>query len=149
MPNIVLASSSPRRRELLGFLGIQFQVIPSAIEEFVDAKLKPEALVIELASQKAQAVQTKLLAGPVPASQEKTIIIGADTIVVYDRNVLNKPTSKKEAVDMLSYLSNKTHKVYTGVAVLSFENAHSPATLMKTFFEVSKVRFRELSSAEN
>jgi septum formation protein len=147
LPNIVLASISPRRRELLGFLGLQFQVIPSAIEEFVDPNLSPEELVIELATRKAQAVQAKLLDEKIPLSNDKTIIIAADTIVFCGGNVLNKPSSKKEAVEMLSYLSAKTHQVYTGVTVLAFEEAHS-STIMNSFSDVSKVRFRELSPFE-
>lgn len=140
MPNLVLASISPRRHELLKFLGLQFKVIPSAIEEFVDANLSPEELVIELASRKAQAVQTKLLGEE--TNCEETIVIGADTIVVCDGTILNKPSSKEESLAMLSCLSGKTHQVYTGVTVLAFTGTGTAKK--ESFCEVSKVRFRPL-----
>ncbi len=147
MPNLVLASISPRRRELLNFLGLQFRIMPSSIEEFVDANLSPEELVIALASAKAQAVQAKLLEEAPLANGQETIVIGADTIVVCDGTVLNKPSSKKEAIEMLSYLSGKTHHVYTGVSVLAFEQP-GLSTRKASFSDVSKVRFRELSHFE-
>jgi septum formation protein len=147
LANLILASTSPRRRELLNFLGLQFKVIPSLVEEFVDPNLTAEALVVELASRKAQAVHEKLMTMPASLSKEKTVVIGADTIVVCDGTVLNKPDSKQQAIDMLTDLSGKTHQVYTGVTLLAFDGAASP-TKQESFSDVSKVRFRDLSPFE-
>jgi septum formation protein len=143
----VLASISPRRRELLNYLGVDFTVIPSSIEEFVDLNLSPESLVIKLASAKVEAVQKKLMHNDPFLDRENTIIIGADTIVVLEETVLNKPASREEAVQMLSRLSGKTHKVYTGVAVLNIDQSLSPVK-EESFCEMSKVTFRSLSNTE-
>ncbi|HHV78347.1 MAG TPA: septum formation inhibitor Maf [Firmicutes bacterium] len=105
---IVLASSSPRRRQLLSQLGIKFEVLPSYAEESC-VSADPPAMVRELALRKASEVATRV---------KDALVIGADTIVVLGRKVLGKPTSPEEAVKMLLELQGKWHTVFTGVAVI-------------------------------
>jgi septum formation protein len=105
---IVLASASPRRRELLTQAGFSFTVKVSDAEEII-TKQEPANVVKELASLKAEAV----------ASQEtEALVIGADTVVAIDGKILGKPKDRQEAFDMLSMLQGKTHQVYTGVALI-------------------------------
>jgi septum formation protein len=104
---IILASSSPRRQQLLSYIISDFEVIPSGIEE--EASGTPRQIVIRLAKDKAQ---------DVAGSRPDALVIGADTIVVLDGRVLGKPKDKSDAAVMLSMLLGKTHKVYTGVAVI-------------------------------
>ena len=125
---IILASNSPRRRELLKENGVDFTVIPSDFKEGENDGLTPEEYVEFLAKGKAQAVFEK----------NGGVVIGADTVVVLDGKILGKPKDEKEAVSMLSSLSNKTHTVMTGYAVI---------TSGKTVSGVEKtlVTFNELS----
>ena len=112
MPPIILASTSPRRRELLGLLGLPFEVIGSGYDE---AQIDPSALappeyVMRLASGKAAEVASRLDAA--------TLVIGADTTVVLDGAYLNKPQDAAGARRMLRLLSGRTHEVYTGLCLL-------------------------------
>lgn len=106
----VLASASPRRRELLTQVGIHFQVIKSDIEEII-TKVEPDQVVIELSRQKAQDVYNNL------AEKKNVVVIGADTIVYNDNKILGKPSDEDEAFKMLVELSGKSHYVYTGVTL--------------------------------
>jgi septum formation protein len=106
----ILASVSPRRRELLKLLLADFEVVPSRLEEDTLPGERPEALVRRLAQLKALAVQ-KL--------RPEAIIIGADTLVVCDEEVLGKPSSAGQATEMLCKLSGRTHQVLTGVCLLN------------------------------
>lgn len=110
----ILASASPRRKELLTLAGLVFDVIPSGIEEKI-TKTIPSDVVVELAQQKAEDVYLH-------HAQEGCTIIGADTVVVYNEEILGKPKDENDALDMLSMLSDRTHQVYTGVALISMEN---------------------------
>lgn len=110
--SIILASQSPRRRELLAQMGLtDFQIIPAVGEEIVDPTLAPPALAESLALHKAREV-ARNHAGP------GDLVIGADTIVVLDGKVLGKPHDAAHAREMLTALSGQWHHVYTGVAVL-------------------------------
>ncbi len=109
---IILASASPRRRELLGQIGLDFEIRVSDVEEKVSAVL-PEQVVEELSAQKAGAVLETL-----SDSTEDMVVIGADTVVALEGQILGKPRSPKEARQMLERLSGKTHAVYTGVTLL-------------------------------
>lgn len=107
-PVIILASASPRRRALLKKHGIRFRVVPSHVSE--DGKRSsPKALVKHLALKKARHVSR---------AHPKDIVLGADTVVVLDKEILGKPLHKKEALRMLSRLSGSIHRVYTGVALV-------------------------------
>lgn len=107
---IILASASPRRTELLKQAGFTFTVIPSSIEE-QHTETSPDKLAEDLAFQKAEDVYQSV-------KQDYTgkdfMVIGADTIVYYDGEVLGKPADEQEAFDMLKMLSDRTHQVYTG-----------------------------------
>ena len=117
MKRIILASQSPRRRELLTQIGLKFEVIPSTVEEVITSA-NPVEVVQELAQQKARDVAQ--VAGREMA-KDSLLVIGADTIVVYEGKILGKPEDKEDAVRMLTMLQGKEHSVYTGVALLSGE----------------------------
>jgi septum formation protein len=109
MTHWVLASSSPRRQELLKLLLTDFEVVPSHVDESVLVGESPERLVARLAREKAVAVQRHY-----PSAR----IIGADTVVVRDTEILGKPASGDDSWNMLRKLSGKTHQVLTGVCLL-------------------------------
>ena len=132
--NIVLASQSPRRRELLERIGIHgFAVRPAVGEEVMDASLSPGELVEGLSRRKAEEVAASC--GP------EDLVIAADTVVSIDGQVLGKPRDRAEAREMLSRLSGREHTVYTGVTVMQ-------AGRRLTEHEATHVRFRALSGAE-
>ena len=131
---IILASKSPRRQQLLKELGLDFTVkIKENIKENYPSHLQKEEISIFLANLKAKAFVENLKA--------KELIITADTIVCLKDEVLGKPKNKEESVKMLFQLSNKTHEVITGVCVLSKEKK-------KVFFSKTKVFFKKLSLEE-
>lgn len=107
----ILASASPRRKELLAELIRNFEILPSKGEEKADATLSPAELVQSLARQKAEEVANR---------EEATgkAVLGSDTVVALDNKILGKPKNEREAFEMLSALSDKTHCVYTGVCML-------------------------------
>lgn len=132
--DIILASQSPRRRELLERMGVRgFRIVTPDIEEHMERALPPEELVRRISLEKALAVQEQEGGG--------SIIIAADTVVALDGAVLGKPADKLEAFKMLSTLSGCRHQVYTGVTVLRGEEGH-------TVSEETTVSFRELSGEE-
>ena len=107
---IILASASPRRRELLTQIGLEFQVVVSNVEEKVTATA-PAAVVEELSAQKAEGVLQML-------GMQDCLIIGSDTIVAVDGQILGKPKDPEDAKRMLRMLQGRAHEVYTGVTVL-------------------------------
>lgn len=118
MKNIILASQSPRRRELLEQAGYTFKIIPSTVEETVTCN-EPKAVVKELAMQKARDVFDKCSLDNTVCdgyTQDKLLVIGADTVVAIDGQILGKPKSIEHAGEMIRCLQGKTHHVYTGVA---------------------------------
>lgn len=132
--SIILASASPRRRELMQMLGVQdLIIIPAAGEEKADPGLSPDALVKALAAHKAKEVAAKC--------GKDDIVVAADTIVRHLGRVYGKPHTEAEAAEMLHALSGNTHEVYTGVAVLRGDELILEA-------ERSAVHFRRLSDAE-
>lgn len=138
--SIILASGSPRRRELLTMLFDEFEVIVSDCEETVSSQ-DPEKVTKELALQKAEAV-----AGSLPPRTDPVIVIGADTVVSIDGKILGKPADQQQAVDMLRMLSGKSHNVSTGVALVGLDDGKQ--TLIKCFSETTKVRVAELTEEE-
>ena len=126
----ILASASPRRRELLARAGFEFEVIPSSIEEKI-SRTAPMDIVMELAAQKAEDVFCR-------HRESDCVVIGADTIVVYQGEIFGKPADKSEAYDMLSMLADRTHQVYTGVSlhISKGGNVHT-----RTFYESTDVTF--------
>lgn len=130
---IILASQSPRRRELLGQMGFSFTVRPAKGEELPHPELTPAQLVEELARQKALEVSAE--------AEADDVVVAADTVVAIDGKVLGKPHDKVHAAQMLSALSGREHTVYTGVAVKRGE------TLLVEY-EATHVRFRPLTQRE-
>ena len=130
---IILASQSPRRRELLGQMGFSFTVRPAKGEELPHPELTPAQLVEELARQKALEVSAE--------AEADDVVVAADTVVAIDGKVLGKPHDKVHAAQMLSALSGREHTVYTGVAVKRGE------TLLVEH-EATQVRFRPLTERE-
>lgn len=116
---IILGSASPRRRELLSQIGVEFEVRVSDKEEIYKSSI-PEEIVKELSLMKAENVALDLLENIADGSIKDTVVIGADTIVVLDDEILGKPSDEEDAVCMLTRLQGREHWVYTGVAVLDF-----------------------------
>lgn len=110
---IILASASPRRREILEQIGLTFEVMPSRKEEVLTKSL-PWEMVEELSCQKAEEIVEQL---SFDDSEEETVVIGADTLVAYENQMLGKPKTEEEALQMLSMLQGNTHQVYTGVTL--------------------------------
>ncbi|MBN1291928.1 MAG: septum formation inhibitor Maf [Candidatus Latescibacteria bacterium] len=130
MSRLILASQSPRRRELLKLLGHPFEVIVSGVEEtYIDGE-SPEKHVTRLSELKANDVGKKVRNG---------IIIGSDTIVVIDNKILGKPSSPSEAEKMLTELQGRTHRVFTGFALYDAENGHSISGFEKTEVTMRKL----------
>ena len=129
---LVLASQSPRRAELLQQIGVEFEVVNVSVEECRAASETPEGYVARLAREKS-AAGAQACPGRVS--------LGADTIVVCEQRVLEKPAHREQCLEMLSFLSGKTHQVITAVA-LTLNNKQLQRTC------VSKVSFREISSQE-
>ena len=113
MKKIILGSASPRRKELLSQIGVPFEVRVSNKEE-VYTNTVPKEIVKELALMKAENVASEIQA-------RNVIVIGADTIVVHEEQILGKPKDEQEAFEMIRSLQGDTHQVYTGVAVLDFD----------------------------
>jgi len=132
-PELILASSSPRRQELLREIGIPFQVHAANIDEDQIMGEAPTAYALRLAREKAQAVATHY---------PQSYVLGADTIVVVDGEVLGKPRDREDAVRMLRLLSGRGHEVITAVSLVA------PGTLAVTRASTTKVYFREIAEEE-
>lgn len=129
---LILASASPRRRELLTQVGVSFVIEVSDVEEVLDDTLSPELQVQSLALQKAQAV----------AAQHKDgLVLGADTVVVDAGSLLGKPQNTEEAAEMLRSLSGKWHQVMTAVALVDANATKHEWTSV----EITNVKFRDLT----
>ena len=131
----VLASKSPRRKELLLNMGINAEIIPADIDESILDGLPPEKMVTELAMLKAADVAKSF--------NGNTLVIGADTCVCVDGVVFGKPKDAEDAKRMLRALSGREHEVYTGYCVVDCMNTNAVAKVEKT-----KVFFRELTEKE-
>ncbi len=129
--NVILASQSPRRRELLGLFRIPFTVRAADIDETMDPALPAEQEVERVSRAKAMATPAK----------EEDVVIAADTIVVCNGKTLGKPKSKEQAVEMLTMLSGRDHQVMTGLTVRKGEDC-------RTVTEITHLHFRELSRRE-
>lgn len=116
---VVLASASPRRRELLARAGVRFQVMPSCVDEQRLPGEAPQALALRLACEKALEVARRFPASP------RRLVLGADTIVVLEDMVLGKPADAEEAFEMLRRLAGRTHHVLTAAAVVATDR-HEP-----------------------
>lgn len=135
---LILASASPRRRDLLQQVGYQFEVYPAHIPEDPAPGEDPIAYVTRLARQKAEAVYRELAAAN-PKSEN--IVLGADTTVTIDDAILAKPEDATDAARMLRLLSGRAHRVITGIALVSADRAEVAA-------EVTSVQFLPISDAD-
>lgn len=124
---MILASASPRRKELLALAGFDFQIETAAVEETYDPTLPPEQIVMHLAAVKS---------APVAARHPDETVIGADTVVVLDEAILGKPHSTDEAKAMLRRLSGRVHQVYTGVCLRRGETVVRFAACTLAHFKV-------------
>lgn len=134
MKTILLASQSPRRKELVQLLPWEFEVCTKDVKEEIDVQLSPEVNVQSLAEQKADAVAHH---------HPDHFVIGADTIVCYQGKIMGKPRNQEDAKYILSQLGGNTHQVYTGVAIIC-ENKD----IRTTFYEETKVTMQPLSDME-
>ncbi len=133
MKKLILASGSPRRKELLSYFGIPMEIIKPEIQEHVDPELSPEEVVKSLAFQKGDSV--------VKTIGDRNPVLSSDTIVVLDGKILGKPQDKEDAGNMMRRLSGRTHHVFTGVAVFYNEN-------VDLFAVKSGVTFKDLTEKE-
>jgi septum formation protein len=140
---LILASASPRRRELLTQAGFTFQVHPAHISEEPNPNEDPIAYVVRLAREKAHAVFTEITRGAANEQRASAApqVLGADTTVTIDNDILGKPEDPADAARMLRLLSGRTHRVITGVAVVTAERTEVAA-------EITGVTFRTLSDEE-
>lgn len=136
MKNIILASASPRRRELLETAGIPFSVCPSKAEENITTR-EPGKAVEELSEQKCREVFER--------TEGDVLVIGADTVVAASGEILGKPKDRQEAERMLSSLQGNSHEVYTGVTFMERENGTERS---RTFHEKTRVTFYPMTKAE-
>jgi septum formation protein len=134
MQQIILASASPRRAFLLKQIGLDFQVIPSSVEEIADSHLEPQEMVLKLAKRKAQAVSREY---------PQAIVLGADTVVCCEGRILGKPRDREEAAEMLYFLSGRVHEVVSGVVLqrLIPESVRGEAV-------TTRVKFRDLTDEQ-
>ena len=135
---IILASGSPRRKELLAQAGYEFEIEVSDAEENIK-ETAPAKLVCELASRKGEAV-----AGL--HEKDSCIVVAADTVVSLDGNILGKPENEEDAENMLASLSGRIHQVYTGEALFLVQNGQ--ITERQVFYECTDVKFRPLNKEE-
>lgn len=135
---IVLASASPRRKELLLQIGIQPEIVVSHVEECVTSDV-PSQVVMELASQKARDVAKDM--------EEGTLVIGSDTVVAVDGRILGKPADHEQAYEMIESLAGRSHQVYTGVCLIIKDKAPE-ADREVVFFDETDVDVYEMTEEE-
>lgn len=129
---IILASASPRRRDLFGLITDEFEIIPSDADETIPDDMMPDAAAQYLSRKKAECVYSY---------NKDALVIGCDTMVLLDGCIFGKPADAEDCKNMLGRLSGKVHKVITGVTIMADEINHS-------FSEVTEVEFYSLSEAE-
>jgi septum formation protein len=131
--NIILASKSPRRQNLLKELGFDFEIITKEVEEIYPPELKKEQVAVFLSELKASAFEENL--------KDNDLVITSDTIVCLKDEVIGKPIYRKDAINMLGKLSGNRHEVITAVTLLAKEKRH-------TFYDTTEVYFKTLTTAE-
>ncbi|WP_408071525.1 Maf family protein [Butyrivibrio sp. JL13D10] len=136
----VLASGSPRRKELLGSLGINFEIIPAEGEEIITSDV-PSEVVTSLSQQKAKEIFHKLFTD----NKDTLVVIGSDTVVSYKEKILGKPIDREDAKRMIESIQGDIHEVYTGVTLM-YTDEGEPKEF--TFYECTKVRVFAMTEAE-
>lgn len=140
MKKIILASASPRRKEILEQIGMRFEILVSDKEEIYESS-RPDEIVKELSLLKANHVSEMV-------EKNDIIIIGADTIVSHEGKVLGKPKNREDAFEMIKSIQGKVHKVYTGVAILCYDKSGNRETVneaVETKVFVSPMNEKEIN----
>ncbi|TSJ39470.1 septum formation protein Maf [Mucilaginibacter corticis] len=132
-PPIILASKSPRRKELLKLMDLDFKIVLKEVDESYPDNLTPEGIAVYIAQKKATAFDESV--------NDDELVLTADTIVSIDGHILGKPETEQHAIEMLKMLSGKVHQVITGVCLFYKQQYHS-------FYDVSDVTFRTLTDEE-
>jgi septum formation protein len=135
MQKIILASASPRRKQLLEWADISFEIMVADTDESYSNSLSEEGIAIHIATNKALAVKEKL------NKDENALIIAADTIVVLNKEIIGKPANRQEAISILTKLSGQTHHVITGVCILSEDKTIQ-------FSEITEVQFHAINLSQ-
>lgn len=146
MTQYILASASPRRKQLLEQIGLTFTILPSNAEEII-TKTKPSEVVIELSNLKCFDIANQITQNTLTNSNlgNDTIVIGADTIVSYSDQILGKPADAQDAFEMLKNLSNHCHSVFTGVTLAHIKDQAIVQHI--SFYEETKVYMKEFSDS--
>lgn len=137
MGKMILASASPRRKEIMELMGLEFTVIPSHCEEII-TQTEPTKIVMELSRQKAEDVAS--------SSESGDIVIGSDTIVALDQKILGKPRDREDAFCMLRAMAGRTHHVYTGVTLIRC--GENVSENKDTFYEQTEVHVAPMTDEE-
>lgn len=149
MSQIILASQSPRRKELLEQIGLEFEICPAKGEEIITKSI-PEEVVMELSKQKAEEIAA-LVSSYGENHKEITtpsdiLVIGADTVVAYDGKILGKPKDEADAKRMLSMLAGNIHSVFTGVTLVFIDKSGRTGEVV--FYEKTDVKMHEMTDTE-
>lgn len=144
MKKIILASKSPRRKEILSACGFDFEICTAETDESIDEK-KPSAMVEQLSARKAMAVWDKLVAEKGIEFVKNILVLGSDTVVSFQDAILGKPADRTDAVRMVTELQGQTHQVYTGVTLVWMEDNQ---VQKETFFDQTDVTFYPMSTQE-
>ncbi len=131
--NLILGSNSPRRKKIIEEMGFKVNIIPANIDETIKEEISLEKIPVFLANEKSKALKNLI--------KQNDILITADTIVIFENKILNKPKNKVDAIKTLSNLSSKTHKVITGVCIRTIKN-------IKSFSCSTKVTFEKITDEE-
>lgn len=149
MSQIILASASPRRKELLEQIGLEFEICPAKGEEII-TKTIPEEVVMELSKQKAEEVAAMVASFGENHKEITTpsdiLVIGADTVVAYEGKILGKPKDEEDAKGMLTMLQGNTHSVYTGVTLCLIDKTGRAGEIV--FYEKTDVTMHPMTEVE-
>lgn len=149
MSQIILASQSPRRKELLEQIGLEFEICPAKGEEIITKSI-PEEVVMELSKQKAEEVAAMVSSFGENHKEITTpsdiLVIGADTVVAYDGKILGKPKDEADAKRMLTMLAGNTHSVFTGVTLVLIDKSGRAGELV--FYEKTDVKMHAMTEVE-
>lgn len=137
MKSIILASASPRRKDLLEKIGLKFKIVKSDCKETIDMNLNPHSLAQKLSLEKARIVAKKY---------KSAIIIAADTLVILDNRIIGKPKDKKDARETLKLLSNRVHSIITGFTIIDSSSGKSVSKSEETKVFMKKITDREIDS---
>ena len=146
--NVILASKSPRRREILEQVGISFDIEASTVEEVI-TQTSPNKIVLELSMQKAEDVYDKLIKTifqNIDVPDNRYVIIAADTVVEVDGKIIGKPTDRDDAYRMIKMISGRSHNVLTGVTIIIFDGVNTPRKI--SFYEATEVEIYSMDEDE-